>query len=260
MSKPDSEHVLYLAIIGFGVVGSAFIQQLVDGCIPHPVEIIAISDSRSMLICTDKDFTILPSQIKATLKDYTSPTASIYGIHYALSLFVKHHPGRVVLVDNSSSDSVAETYPRFLDDGIHVVTPNKKGISGNLDAYTRVMAAAGAGRGLLFNEATVGAGLPIISTLRDLVRTGDKVGCAHRFKGGGVDVIEPQVKKIEGVFSGTLSYIFNEYSKGSVGGPSFSSIVKIAKENGYTVSTAGEITSPLATTRLTRRTGTPSRG
>jgi len=43
------------------------------------------------------------------------------------------------------------------------------------------------------------------------------------------------VKKIEGVFSGTLSYIFNEYSRGDLGGPSFSSIVQIAKANGYTV-------------------------
>lgn len=44
------------------------------------------------------------------------------------------------------------------------------------------------------------------------------------------------MRKIEGVFSGTLSYIFNGYSKGDVGGPSFSSIVQVAKENGYTVS------------------------
>ena len=44
------------------------------------------------------------------------------------------------------------------------------------------------------------------------------------------------MKKIEGVFSGTLSYIFNEYSKGDEGGPSFSSIVQVAKANGYTVS------------------------
>ena len=45
-----------------------------------------------------------------------------------------------------------------------------------------------------------------------------------------------QVNKIEGVFSGTLSYIFNEYSQGEQGGPSFSSIVQVAKANGYTVS------------------------
>jgi homoserine dehydrogenase len=72
-----------------------------------------------------------------------------------------------------------------------------------------------------YGESTVGAGLPILSTLKDLVNTGD------------------EVERIEGVFSGTLSYIFNEFSKAdSSSGPGvkFSEVVKVAKENGYTVS------------------------
>lgn len=71
----------------------------------------------------------------------------------------------------------------------------------------------------MYQEATVGAGLPIIGTLKDLVATGD------------------EIQKIEGVFSGTLSYIFNEYSKPVKGGAgaSFSEIVKVAKQKGYTV-------------------------
>ena len=70
----------------------------------------------------------------------------------------------------------------------------------------------------MYGESTVGAGLPILSTLKDLVGTGD------------------EIKKIEGVFSGTLSYIFNEFSKVEGGDVKFSEVVKIAKDKGYTVS------------------------
>lgn len=64
----------------------------------------------------------------------------------------------------------------------------------------------------------MGAGLPIIQTLKDLVATGD------------------EIEKIEGVFSGTLSYIFNEFSKPEGGDVKFSEVVKVAKDKGYTVS------------------------
>lgn len=69
----------------------------------------------------------------------------------------------------------------------------------------------------MYGESTVGAGLPILSTLKDLVETGD------------------EILKIEGVFSGTLSYIFNEFSKVEGGDVKFSKVVKVAKDLGYTV-------------------------
>jgi len=89
-----------------------------------------------------------------------------------------------------------------------------------------VEAQSAPGAGSVFLEATVGAGLPIISTLRDMLKTGD------------------EVTKIEGVFSGTFSYIFNNFSKPGGGGPKFSEVVKIAKENGYTVSPSQAWISP----------------
>jgi hypothetical protein len=69
----------------------------------------------------------------------------------------------------------------------------------------------------MYGESTVGAGLPILSTLKDLVETGD------------------EIEKIEGVFSGTLSYNFNEFSKVEGGNVKFSEVVKVAKDLGYTV-------------------------
>ena len=86
-------------------------------------------------------------------------------------------PGQeVVLVDNTSSNDVAALYPEFLKFGVHVVTPNKKAFSSDLTLYERILAAGLESGARFLNEATVGAGLPIISTLKDLVATGDKVG------------------------------------------------------------------------------------
>jgi len=83
--------------------------------------------------------------------------------------------GTVAIVDNTSSDAVATLYPSFLAAGIAVVTPNKKAYSSSLDLYSEIVATS-ATRGVkFFNEATVGAGLPIITTVKDLIITGDKV-------------------------------------------------------------------------------------
>lgn len=163
-----------------------------------------------------------------------------------------------VLVDNTSSEYVARLYPFFLSKGVNIVTPNKKAFSSELSLYEEIVAASLQTGARFYNESTVGAGLPIISTIKDLVATGDKV----RNEMWTLLITHPRggrcpydrlsrfaiaylfffffsffkVTKIEGVFSGTLSYIFNEFSDGKSGdGPSFSSIVSIARQKGYTV-------------------------
>ena len=82
---------------------------------------------------------------------------------------------KVVLVDNTSDENIASFYPKFLRAGISVVTPNKKAYSGPLSLYDDILSASTHTGARFLNEATVGAGLPIISTLKDLVITGDKV-------------------------------------------------------------------------------------
>jgi aspartokinase/homoserine dehydrogenase 1 len=96
--------------------------------------------------------------------------------------------------------------------GIHIVTPNKKANSGTLPYYRALQEAGRAAGTHYLYEATVGAGLPIIQTLRDLRETGD------------------EITRIEGIFSGTLAYLFNVYD----GSETFSSIVHAAKAKGYT--------------------------
>lgn len=102
--------------------------------------------------------------------------------------------------------------------GVNVVTSNKKGFSGNYSLWEDIFTAADSpGGGLVFHESSVGAGLPVISTLKDLVNTGD------------------EVQRIEGVFSGTLSFLFNSFAPVVGVGGKFSEEVKRAKDLGYTV-------------------------
>lgn len=127
-----------------------------------------------------------------------------------------------ILIDCTSDLSVTELYPTAIAAGVSVVTPNKKGFSSSDKLWKSIVEAESKpDAGLVYLESTVGAGLPIISTLRDILKTGD------------------QVSKIEGVFSGTMSYIFNEFAPPAAAAgtaPAFSEVVKVAKANGYTVS------------------------
>ncbi len=117
-----------------------------------------------------------------------------------------------VIIDCTADESVAMHYREWLAAGIHVVTPNKKANSAAMEYYESLKAARRAGGSHYFYEGTVGAGLPVIQTLRDLRETGDVIN------------------SIEGIFSGTLAYLFNVYD-GSV---PFSAIVREAKQRGYT--------------------------
>lgn len=119
---------------------------------------------------------------------------------------------RIIVVDATASEEVASYYPDFLELGFGVVTANKLANTLDLPFYQRLQKAAKR-RGVAFRyETTVGAAIPVISTIKDLVRSGD------------------QVHKIEGIFSGTLAYVFNSLDAGET----FSSIVERAHAEGWT--------------------------
>ena len=117
-----------------------------------------------------------------------------------------------VIIDCSASDEVALQYKGWLSRGIHVVTPNKKANSGPYEYYKSLRNIQRDSYTHYFYEATVGAGLPIISTVKSLEDAGD------------------DIKLIQGIFSGTLSYIFNTLTPDK----KFSDVVAEAKANGYT--------------------------
>jgi homoserine dehydrogenase len=125
-------------------------------------------------------------------------------------------PNKVVLVDNTSSQDVADAYPEILSKGVSIVTPNKKAFSGSYKLWQDIFSASSKSGALVYHESSVGAGLPVISTIKDLVATGD------------------QVTKIEGVFSGTMSFLFNSFAPTQGSGGKWSAEVSKAKELGYT--------------------------
>ena len=102
------------------------------------------------------------------------------------------HLPHAVLIDCTASDDVAATYASWLERGLHIITPNKRANTAALDYYRRLRRANRSVGAHYLYETTVGAALPIMQTLRDLVQTGDE--CCE----------------IEGILSGTLSYLFNQ--------------------------------------------------
>jgi len=195
--------------IGCGLVGQALIAQLSD--ISHSnLSVVLIANSKRFLASKDYEPLDLPLW-KRLLRDQGKD----YSVFDEILTYLVHAAERdpVLLIDCTASDTIPAFYPRILEEGIDIATPNKKGVSGTLKLYNEIQEAAQTTSNRLFYEATVGAGLPIISTLQDLIESGDRVD------------------KIEGIFSGTLSYIFNEFGSGNA---KFSEVVKEAKEKGYT--------------------------
>jgi aspartokinase/homoserine dehydrogenase 1 len=116
-----------------------------------------------------------------------------------------------VIVDATASASLAARHAEWLARGYHVVTANKALAGGELSGWRALQAALAHG-GRYGDAATVGAGLPVLSTLRRLRSCGDSL------------------LTLEGVFSGSLSWLFNQYD----GGRPFSELLREARQLGYT--------------------------
>ncbi|KKK12330.1 hypothetical protein P175DRAFT_0500292 [Aspergillus ochraceoroseus IBT 24754] len=207
---------IYLGVIGVGGVGSAFIKQLAH--LPNAPKLILLARSSQTLLAPAPSYSpAIPAADWKTAIETPSLTTSGALSPEEIASYLSAAPGRSILVDNTSDVALASSYPVFLRQGISIVTPNKKGFSSDLSLWKDIFASAAQGKALVYHESTVGAGLPVLSTLRDLVATGD------------------QVTRIEGVFSGTLSFLFNTFAPASGSSSAkWSQVVAQAKELGYT--------------------------
>ncbi|GME94783.1 unnamed protein product [Ambrosiozyma monospora] len=202
-----------IAIIGSGVVGSAFLKQLAN-IKPQEISynVVLLTTSKKALVSSDYS----PLNISSYESALQASSTAGYSVDQIIA-FLKKSPLPSIVVDNTSNESIAKSYPTIIKNGISVATPNKKAFSSDIKLWNDIFDVAGKnGNGLVYHEASVAAGLPLISPLKELVATGDKV------------------EKIEGIFSGTLSYIFNEFSTIAPNDKKFSDVVKVAKELGYT--------------------------
>jgi aspartokinase/homoserine dehydrogenase 1 len=170
------------------------------------LRVMGIMDSKTM--CLDQSGLDLSKWRKLLAEKGEAADSAKFTAHVKDNHFIPN----TVIIDCTASAKVADNYFQWLSKGIHIITPNKRANSGPFDQYVRLRALQRRSYTHYFYEATVGAGLPIISTLRGLLETGDRI------------------QKIEGIFSGTLSYIFNNFD----GSKSFSQIVTEAKAAGFT--------------------------
>ena len=205
-----SAQAISVGIIGPGNVGRELVAQLINAtdrlhANTHlDLRVRAIATSRRMWL---DDRGIVPADWEAQLA-----VAMPADLDRFTEQVTAAHLPHAVIIDCSASATVADRYAAWLQAGIHVVTPNKQAGSGPLERWQAIRAAAANSGARWRYEATVGAGLPIIQTLRDLIDTGD------------------QLLAVDGVLSGTLAWLFNRYD-GSV---PFSELVREAHQLGYT--------------------------
>jgi aspartokinase/homoserine dehydrogenase 1 len=206
-----SPHTLSIGVIGPGAVGRVLLDQLASQSARLREQFNL--DLRIRGIMGSKRMVLAPTGV-----DLASWRSALDEQSVAVDMgrFVEHvhadYLPHTVFIDCTASESVARQYPDWFERGIHVVTPNKKANSADWAFYQSLREARRVSRAHYLYEATVGAGLPVIQTLRDLRGTGD-------------DVVS-----IEGIFSGTLAYLFNVYDEGTA----FSEIVSAARQRGYT--------------------------
>jgi aspartokinase/homoserine dehydrogenase 1 len=206
-----SNQTLSVGVIGTGLIGGTLLSQLktrIEELKRHrgiDLRVRGIMNSRKMILA-DRHLTL--DRWRDEL-DESAKTAD-------LETFINHvnaaHLPHAVLIDATASAELTTHYESWLAKGINIITPNKKSNAGPFRAYRSLRETARKHQRYFLYETNVGAGLPIIHTLRGLVETGD------------------EIIKIEGVLSGTLSYIFNSLD----GSRTFSDVVREAHELGLT--------------------------
>jgi len=206
-----SPQTISVGLIGPGNVGRELIEQLREAA-PR-LRRDANLDLRVRAIASSRQ--LWTSELGGLDADWQARVAAST-LPADLDAFAAHvhanHLPHAVIVDCSASDAVAAHYAAWLTAGIHVITPNKQAGAGPLERWRAIRKACADSGARWRYEATVGAGLPVIQTLRDLIDTGD------------------ELVAVEGIFSGTLAWLFNRYD-GSV---PFSALVREALALGYT--------------------------
>lgn len=204
-------YILNLFVVGVGLIGSTLLNQILAQQEWLKKEqfvelrVVGLSNSRKMVFdpngidLTNWKGVLEASEKKADLEGFVDTMKSI-------------NLANRVFVDNTAEESIRHYYADILKSSISISTPNKVAVSAEYENYQLLNRLAEEYSVKFFYETNVGAGLPVLTTLSDLVNSGDRI------------------LKIEGVLSGSLSFIFNSFHEGT----RFSDIVKQAREKGFT--------------------------
>ena len=201
---------LNLFVTGAGNVGSRLLEQLRQQ-LPYlqeqlrlQVRVVGIANSRKMLF---NDEGINLKKWKSDLEEAPPMDLQNY-----VEIIRTKNLRNSVFADVTANNKVAEVYDQLLSKSISVVACNKVACSSSYSYYKKLKDLAREFNSLFLFETNVGAGLPVIGTLNDLLRSGD------------------MVNRIEAVLSGTLNFVFNNYN----GERSFAEVVRQAQDEGYT--------------------------
>lgn len=200
-----------LGVIGVGLIGGTFLRQLNENLAELrqkrdiEIQVRAICDSKKMLLSENG---IPLGNWKA---EFEQKSESLNLKKFAEHVGPAHIPHGCI-IESTASQALAPNYCDWLKSGLHVISPNKKANSSLMKDYIAIREAAKLANRHFLYSTNVGAGLPAIQTLRDLKVTGD------------------EILMIQGILSGTLSFIFNSFDDSKP----FSEIVKLAKAKGYT--------------------------
>lgn len=201
---------LNLFVMGVGNVGSKFLRQVqkqrkfLKEQMKLNLRLIGVSNSRKMFF--DEDGIPLGKWEEVLAAGEPANTEAFMARVKELNM------RNSIFVDNTASEAVASSYPSYLKHSISVVTCNKIACSSPYENYRSLKALAREYNAPFLFETNVGAGLPIIDTLKNLIASGDKV------------------LKIQAVLSGSLNFVFNNFNRDT----SFHDVVKRAQEEGYT--------------------------
>jgi aspartokinase/homoserine dehydrogenase 1 len=200
-----------LFLVGVGLIGSTLLdlirnqaQKLYEDY-NIDLRLTGISNSKKYLV---DEGGIDLNEWRNTLNKSNTPA----DIHKFISEMKELNLSNSIFVDCTASPEIAEVYSKVLKASVSIVTANKIANSSTLEQYEELQSLARKHNVSYLYETNVGAGLPVVATLKEQILTGDKI------------------QKIEGVLSGTLSYIFNTFD----GSQPFSSVVRTAMEKGYT--------------------------
>ncbi len=206
-----------LAIFGHGNVGGTLIDQILASAKTIEkrkgiaLRIVAIANSKKVLLNENGISKAWRADLESKGKTYD--LQSIYD-------FVQvHHLENLIAVDNTASQNFVEHYSDFVTHGFDLVSSNKIANTMGFDAYRELRNVLDKNQKQYLYETNVGAGLPLIDTIKLLHLSGENI------------------TRIKGVFSGSLSYIFNTFSESD---QPFSAILKKAMEQGFTEPDARE--------------------
>jgi bifunctional aspartokinase / homoserine dehydrogenase 1 len=203
--------VLNIFLVGTGLIGKVLLEMINDQFDKLAkqnlleVNVVAVANSKKMSF---REEGLDPKKCVADM----SVDGEAMGMKAFVNRMIELNLPNSIFVDCTSSEEVTSHYENILSANISIVTPNKKANSGSLEKYHLLRSTAFRRGAKFLYETNVGAGLPVINTMNDLLLSGDKV------------------VRIEAVLSGTLNFIFSSY----VEGKKFSDVVKEAKEKGYT--------------------------